>query len=637
MRSTSALALRASTCLTLAALAGLAAPAAYASERVALITIEGKPAEKPGPFDWLAPEAADKNPTLRSLVASLDRAAKMDDLPAVMIKLRDAELGRTQVEELGAAMSRAKAAGKKIYVFSDAYGPTELLLASHASKAIAQKGAPVMLGGMHMEEIFLADTLAWAGLKANMVQIGDYKGASEQMSRSAPSKEWSQNIDQLLDSIYANMRGELKEGRGLNDAQLDAAMKDLWLGDSDDAAKHKLVDEVIDFPTIKAKIGSDLGVAAADADEEIELDPDALASAKKSSIDMSNPFAMFSLFQKKPDHEPKGPTIAILHVDGTIIDGDSTEGGLFGGSSSVGSRTFRNAIEEILIEDQIKGVIVRIDSPGGSATASEIMWQGLRRLAEKKKVWASVGSMAASGGYYVAVGTDKIYVNPSSIVGSIGVVGGRIGMDGLYKHLRVNVHSRSRGPMADMFRSTTEWSPEEVATVRAKMTDTYNQFTSRVTAGRKGIDLKQTAEGRLFTGDKAIGLKMADKVGGMDDAIKDMASELALSKYDVMDYPGPKSLEEILEDLFGGLGGGNAHAPAGKLFAAAAGGDATALQSLGAMISNSNNGSLAGINLLGREVFGPAAWPQVSRGIQGLLLLRDQPVVLMTPSVYVFE
>lgn len=604
-------AVRAAVGIALVGLSG-AWDAAVAGPRVGMITIEGKPADRPGPFDWLA--SSEKNSTLASLVKALDRAGAIDDMPGVLIKLRDAELGRAQVEELGAAMDRLKGKGKGVFVFSDQYGPSELLLASHASRVYAQQGAPVMLSGLHMEEMFLADTLQWAGVKANMVQIGDYKGASEQIARSSPSEKWSQNIDGLLDSIYANMRAELKAGRGLSDEQLDAAMRDLWLADSDAAKRHRLVDDVIDFPAIREQLKD--AVRSGDA---VDLDAEALAPKKKSSLDMGNPFAMFSLFSKKPDHKPKGPTIAVLHIDGAIVDGDSKDGGLFGGGGSVGSRTIRNAIEEILDEEKIEGVIVRIDSPGGSATASEIIWQGLRRLASKKKVWASVGGMAASGGYYCAVGADKIYVNPSSIVGSIGVVGGRLGMDGLYKNLKVGVRTRSRGPMADMFRSTTEWSPEELATVKRKMTETYDQFTSRVKAGRPGIDLATTAEGRLFTGDKAVPLHMADKVGGLEIALADLAKELELSKYDVLDYPGPKSLEEVFEDMFGGIG---VRSPVG-----------------GASLPGSMlmpRGEM-GLDAVGKAVFGTRAWREVSRAMQGTLLLRDHPVILMTPSVFVFE
>jgi protease-4 len=285
----------------------------------------------------------------------------------------------------------------------------------------------------------------------------------------------------------------------------------------------------------------------------------------------------------------------------------------------VGSRTVRNALEDILTEDLVKGVVVRIDSPGGSATASEIIWQGVKRVAEKKPVWVSVGSMAASGGYYIAVSGSKIYVNPSSIVGSIGVVGGKMSMEDLYKNLRVNVVGRGRGPMAEMFASHRVWSEEQRATVRAKMTETYELFTSRVSAGRPGIELSQTAEGRLFTGDKAIALKMADKLGGLRVAIEDMASELSLDDYEVLDYPAPRAFPDVLKDAMGS-------------FVSAPGAIGAGIGAPGATPS-----APAIVGGVVREVLGEKAWRQMAPSVEAFMQLRDHKVLLVSPRMIVFR
>jgi protease-4 len=231
----------------------------------------------------------------------------------------------------------------------------------------------------------------------------------------------------------------------------------------------------------------------------------------------------------------------------------------------------------------------------------------VRRVAEKKPVWVSVGSMAASGGYYIAVAGDKIYVNPSSIVGSIGVVGGKITMAGLYEMGKVNVVTRSRGPRSAMFSSTTGWDDAQKAEVRTKMTQTYDLFTQRVTAGRKGIELAKTAEGRLFTGDVAIGLNMADAVGGIDVAVDDLASSLGLDAYEVRDYPAPKSFGEAIEDALGGF------VKSPELHAGMAG---------PGLIPN-----------LGRQVLGEQAWRQIAPSWQAFMLLREEPVLLTSPTV----
>lgn len=572
--------------------------------RVGLVELN-KITEVPGPLEWLFP--SDETATLRKVVTTLQDAASRDDLNAVVIRLKDPQLNLAQIHEVGAAMKQVSAAGKRVVLFADSYGMSEIVLGSFADETIAQSGSGVSFPGIYMEEMFLADTLAWAGLQAQLVQVGAYKGANEQMTRSQPSPEWDENITQLLDGLYASVRQPVLAGRKLTESQLDDAMRQTWMADAEEAKKAGLIDSVIDLPDLGKHLETRLG-------KPITWTKNLLAP-EKAKIDMAgNPFAMLQMLSKQPQTKATGPTIAILHIDGTIVDGESSEGGMFGGSSNVGSRTIRRTIEDLAKDDNIKGVIVRIDSPGGSATASEVMWQGLERLGEKKPVWTSVGGMAASGGYYLAVAGDKIYVSPASIVGSIGVVGGKFSMTGLYDHLKVNVVGRGRGPMADLFASDKPWSSDQEALVRTKMTQTFDQFKSRVAQGRNGIDLSKTAGGWLFTGDKAINMKMADKVGGIDVAIKDLAKQLNLTQYDVMDFPGARSLEEVIGDALKG-------------FAAA--------PNVGALAGQ--NATLAPVAAMGREIFGPAAWPAIEGAMNGIAELRKEPVIMMSPKVIYFK
>lgn len=573
----------------------IGAPALAQSFKIGTLEIKGKPAEiDTNPFAMFG----GGEPTLRTLVDAIHSAATSASNNALLVRLKDAQLSMTQTEELGAAMDAYRQTGKQVWVFGEGFATSDLLLASHADRVLAQPHGPVMFPGLYMEEMFLADTLAWVGIKADMVQIGDYKGAAEQMSRTSPSPAWDQNISQLLDSMYDNMRAHIKDGRHMNDAELDHAMEASWFCDTEKAVEVGLIDSPTDLTEIEQAFQE------GPADHTISWSGSIVPKKANPMAALANPFGIFAMLAKKPEQHPTDDTIAVLHINGVIVDGDSSSGGLFGGGSNVGARTVRNAIEDILGEDLIHGVVVRIDSPGGSATASETIWRGIRRLAEKKPVWVSVGGMAASGGYYIAVAGDKIYVNPSSIVGSIGVVGGKMALDGLYDLLKVHVHPRTRGPMANMFRSTKPWTEQELTTVRTRMTETYELFTRRVSVGREGIDLSKTAEGRLFTGNKAIGLRMADEIGGLDKAITDMADSLSLTSYDVMDYPTPKSIEEYMQDMFGGM----AKSPVdGK----------------------------AAIEGMAKTVLGDKAWPQVQQALEGAALLQKQPVILMTPSVLI--
>ncbi len=570
---------------------------------VGLIEIHGDLAEQPHPLTWLF--GSGDHMTLREVTDLIRDAGEDDNLKSIVIRLRDSKIHLTQAEEIGAAIDKARKNGKKVVLFSDSYETTETVLGSYCDEAIIQDGGGVSVPGMYMEEMYLADTMNWAGLTPQMVQIGDYKGANEEYMRSSPSPQWEQNISGLLDGLYGNVRTRIKTGRHMDDAQLDSAMRQAWMALSDTGAKVGLIDAAIDLPELDAHLKSKLG-------GELEW-TDYTPEDKSLQMDTSNPFAMVSKLTKQPETKPTREALAILYINGPIVDGESTEGG-FMGEKSVGSDTVRRSLSEIEDEDLIKGVIVRIDSPGGSAIASEVIWQGLHRLQSKKPVWISVGSMAASGGYYCLSGGQKVYVNPSSIVGSIGVVGGKVAMSGLYDKLKIHVHGRERGPMGRMLAASTPWSDAEQSLVRGKMQETYDLFTRRVSEARKGIDLKTTAEGRLFVGSDAIKNHMADKIGGLDDCVDDLAAELKLTtgEYEIMEYPGPKSLGEVLGDALGGY----VMAP-----------------NVGAKVAEQAGPQM----LFGtvKELVGPRQWPQLRDQLSAFMQLRKEPVVLTAPRAVI--
>lgn len=541
--------------------------------------------------------------TLRAVVGEIRKAAEDPEVSAIVLRFSDLNAGMAQIHEIGRAVEHARSRGKKVHAFTEIYGPVELLLASFCDDVIVQRGGAVMFPGLYMEEMFLADTLAWVGAKADFVQIGDYKGASEQLSNNAPSKAWDQNITQLLDAMWRAMQQRLTTGRGMSNSQLDDALRAAWLGDPEDARRAKLVDAVLDRLEVHERLqkmhGDELAYRVVDFE-----------SGASSPLASSNPFAIFELLSAKPKTKATRDTIAVLHIDGPIVDGESQAASLLGGSS-VGSTTIRKALKQIEDDNLIKGLVVRIDSPGGSAIASESMWIGLRRVAAVKPVWVSVGDMAASGGYYCAVGGDKIYVEPTSIVGSIGVVGGKIVLGGVYNKAQVRVVPRGRGPLAGMMSTVNPWDAKQREVVRSTMQKVYDQFVDRVKTGRKNIDIARTAEGRLFAGQDAIDLRMADEIGGLTDAITAMAATLSLrdGAYEVMDFPAPRSIDEILSDLFGRFG-----------------------------VASPGVGSPSGAFAeFARQIVGDRAWEQLRGSMTALMQMRDEPVLLVNPRVLIFR
>lgn len=587
-----------------AVLAGSPRTAAASGERgvaqpagIGVIEIKKSLRDRPGPLDWLMDDGS--QPTLREVIEQFDSTAKRDDLDGVLIRLRDPRLTVTQIEELGGAIARIRESGKRVHLYSDQMGTQELLLGAHADEIIGQTGTWISLPGLYMEEIYLADTLRWIGIEADMVQVGDYKGASDPLARSEPSPEWDENINTLLDGLYSALRTTIKQGRGMTDGQLDRAMEQVWFAPIEKGVEVGLIDAVIDLPQLEEHLEASYESAIAWRTTE--------PPSRESRIDPSNPFAIFQILAKKPDHSPKRASIAIVHISGPIMDGESSAG--FFGGETVGSRSIRRHLQTIEEEDLIRGVVVRIDSPGGSASASEVIWQGIRRVTEKKPVWVSVGSMAASGGYYIAVSGDRIYLNPSSIVGSIGVVGGKLAMGGLYDKVRVNVVERSRGPRSDLFSTSATWTDAQRNEMRQRMMNIYDLFSDRVQRGRPGIDLDRTGAGRLFAGDDAVRLKMADRIGSFDDAIRDLASDLGLEEgeYDILHYPGPRTIEQMLEDVFGGFS------------AAPAGGEA--FPTAKAV----------------REIIGEQRWDAIRANIEGVMQLRREPVLLISPRALIIR
>lgn len=579
----------AATVLAAASSFALAAP-----KSLAVLEIQGGLAERDAGYTWLG----EGGETLLGLITTIDTLAYDDEFDGLVIRLKDAAIGTTQVEEIGAALQRYRDEGKKVHIFSEVYGPGDLLLSAYADEVILQAGGMVSFPGLHMEEMYLASMLDWIGVKAQLVQVGDYKGANETMTRSEPSQAWDSNISSLLDAMYANMREIMTEQRGLSERELDKAMKIAWAANGMEAIESGLVDAVVDLPVLKDHLSEYYN-------DEVSWVKEPYA-VSDPSMDFSNPFAFLSMMSQQSRVTIDFPTIAVLHIDGTIIDGDSTEGGMFGGGSSTGSRTIRNAIEDIIKEDLIEGVVIRVDSPGGSAMASEVMWQGIQRLRKHKPVWVSVGSMAASGGFYVLSGGERVYVNPSSVVGSIGVVGGKYAIGGVLDKLQVHVVERSRGPVGSLMSTSAPWDQSQVELIRDEMTDTYELFTSRVEAGREGIDLSKTAEGRLFVGSDAIKLKMADEIGGLDDALNDLADELDMVDFDVAHYPEPPTFEEYINEMLGGF----ISAPEIRINPVE-----TAL----------------------RAVLGDDRYTQVVDQLNAITLLRNERVLLVSPSALIFR
>ncbi len=553
--------------------------------------------EAPPPFAFVAPEEV--GPTLSDVIDQLDTVASDDRYIGVVVFLDRPMLTLSQIDAISDALDAVRAEGKHVMAFAEQYTLGTYLLACSADTILLQRKGEVWMFGFGVEEIYLVGLLDKLGMQADLVQVGEFKGAEEPWTRTGPSDAWNQNIDALLNDLYGQVVGRIAERRGMSDDEVEQVFADSLLMSDTDYVQRRVIDQLTDRDLIEA---TELAYG-----DEFEWDETMGGPGDTARVD--NPFAMFRMLFQEPKTQVRRQSIALINAAGPIHSGESAYGeGLFGGEN-IGSQTMVEVLGDVRDNDLIKGAVIRLDSPGGSAIASEMIWQAIREVGETKPVFVSVGSMAASGGYYIACGADEVFVVPHSIVGSIGVVGGKIILGGLYDKIGVAVHRRSRGPLADMFNSVTVFTPQQRTVLEAALNRIYAQFTQRILLGRGNRigDIDAVARGRLFTGKQAVQNGLADRIGDLDDALTAMAEQLDLEPgtYDVVTMPPPMSLAEFLEKTFD-------------------------LRSRPVAVQ-------VGMIEAARSVLGPDVWRSARSVLNGLMLLRHEPVLVLLPTVIVIR
>jgi protease-4 len=505
--------------------------------KVAYFDLSEPVTEKPADFHLFGDDQI--GVTLRVLIDRLEKARQDDDVKAVLVRLEEGSLNLSQAMELRDELSAVRKAGKRVFAYADSYDTTSYIAASGASDVCMLEGGDIMVPGVGFETMFAKGLLDKIGVKADFVQIGEYKGADEEFTRSGASDELKGELNRLADSLYGQIVDTISISRKLPVETVKALVDDSLIPGSE-AKSSGLVDVLVDAGGMRDLMANKLG-------SKIDLVTD-YGQDERDSVDLSSPFAFFAMLAHKPAESTR-PGIAVVYAEGVIVDGPSGSG-IFSQAGNIGSDTMREALRDAEKDSKIKAVVIRIDSPGGSALASEAMWQAARRVAKTKPVIISVGSMAASGGYYLASAGDYIFADPTAIVGSIGVVGGKFVYTDLFTKLGLSTESFVRGKNADLFSSSTEWDDRQRAQVTHWMKITYDQFTERVMSTRHGkiADIDAVARGRIFSADQAKERGMVDRIGGIQDTIAYAADQVALKAgdYDVRVFPPARTLSDLL-------------------------------------------------------------------------------------------
>ena len=487
--------------------------------------------------------------SLKDLLERMNKVADDEDVGACLLLVDDASFGLAQVEEIRQVVDRIKASGKKIYAHADSLSMMNYALLSDVSDVSVVPTGSVWVTGFNAESPYARGLLDMIGVTPDFLTCGKFKSAAEMYMRKGPSPEAAEMKGWLLDSLYDTYVNLVAEGRGVPAEKVKA-----WIdGGPYSAAKAKelgMIDGVMHRQDLVAKFKKEFG-------EDVKFDKK-YGKKKKEEIDFSSPFALIKIWGEilsGPKKEKPGKdAVAIVYVEGPIVCGSGTPS-LFGADQAAYSTPIRKALDKVAADDSIKAVVLRVDSPGGSATASEIILDATKRVKDKKPLVVSMGGVAGSGGYYVACGAETIFADASTITGSIGVVGGKLATTPMWDKIGISWDATKRGANADMLSSSAVFSEEQRKKMQAWMDEIYGTFKGHVTAIRgdrlkKKID--EIAGGRVYTGKQALELGLVDKIGGLEDAIAFSAKQAKIEDYDVRVVPRPKNFMEV---LFGDLSG----------------------------------------------------------------------------------
>lgn len=507
------------------------------------------PAER---FSLSAVLSGEQPKTLLEWERMIRRAADDSEIAGMALIISEPQIQLAQVEELTAALKAFRDKGKKVHCYLEVGGNASYALACAADHITLADMSDLHITGINAMAVFFKGLLDKIGVQADMLQVGAYKSAVEPFTRTEPSPEAAENMNWLLDGIYQNWLQMMATGRGLDIEQIKTAVNSAPLR-ADQALQLKLVDEVASFAGFRQRLHKEYG-------EDVQV----LKSLKKKTgaeLESADPWSMFTqlmqLFTKLSETAEAAarPGVAVLYIDGGITLGKS-EPSIFD-SRNAGSTTIRAAFEKARTNENVKAVVVRVDSPGGSALASDIMWHAARRTAEEKPLIVSMGSVAGSGGYYVSVPGQTIFANASTITGSIGVLGGKLVWHGLMTDkLGITFTEYQRGARAGLMSPQTPWTDSERAFMQKYIEDIYAQFKARVQESRgdriKG-KLEDVAGGRVYTGEQALKLGLVDKIGGLSDAIRHAATKAGLGdEYQIYIYPEERDIfQELVAQLTG--------------------------------------------------------------------------------------
>ena len=481
-------------------------------------------------------------------IARLDKAAGDEKIAGVILKIHDPSIGWAKMNTFRKAIARIQAKGKKVHAWLADASNMDFVLASACDEIVMPEPGTLMLVGMRAEVSFYKNLFDLIGVKAEMQRVGEFKSAAEPYTRTSMSPEFRKEMEEILDDRFKMLVDSIAGPRKLTAEKVAAAIDEGPLT-SRQAKVLGLIDSIAYDDELEASLAKQAEGKTFKVVKKY--------GKKKADTDFSGLAGMIKMMDMLMGVEPTkrkspNPKLAIIYASGMIMTGKSSSD-FMSGESTMGSDTMIKAIREANKDATVKAIVLRVDSPGGSALASDLMWHELEQV--KKPFVVSMGDVAASGGYYIAMGANRVFADPGTITGSIGVVGGKFALNGLYNKVGITTDVISRGKNSGVLSSTHGFTDNERDSMQRLLNDVYDQFVSKAAQGRKmdKVKLEKLARGRVYTGSAALKIGLVDELGSLDDAIAYAKKQAGVGPDEKLEKLMLPKATSPLESLFGPL------------------------------------------------------------------------------------
>lgn len=474
---------------------------------------------------------------LDDITGAIDKAANTKEIRAIYIRAGIVSGDYASLQEIRQALLRAKAKKKLIVSYAKEYTQGAYYVCSAADQVWINPEGMLDLHGVAAQPMYIKDLLAKAGIKMTVVKVGKYKSATEQYTEDRMSDENRLQVTRYISGIWDAVTADISKSRGISTAEVNQCADELpMFRSSEYLLRHRLVDKTMYAEEVKTELKKLLK-----ADKDKEINQITCGALNRSSVGR---------------HSDKN-RIAVYYCEGSVVRAKEA-GAIMGDAGIVSTEMIRN-LEELANDDNVKAVVVRINSGGGDAFASEEIWHAMKTLKAKKPVVVSMGGMAASGAYYLSCGASYIIAQPTTLTGSIGIFGAFPDMSGLiteklglkFDNVKTNKHSDF-----NMLQTARPFNAEETEMLQQYVNRGYELFCKRVAEGRgMGVEqVKSIAEGRVWLGQDALKVKLVDALGGTNEAIAKAALLAKIKSYETVTYPAEPSWLEQLTEKAGGNG-----------------------------------------------------------------------------------